>query len=60
MVGYMPDSFGVYDNMSLHEYLDFFGAAYRIPRSRRAADRGSARRRRASQFRDLYVGPATA
>ncbi len=35
VVGYMPDSFGVYDNMTLREYLDFFGAAYRIPRVKR-------------------------
>jgi ABC-2 type transport system ATP-binding protein len=35
LVGYMPDSFGVYDNMTLFEYLDFFGAAFRIPRSKR-------------------------
>ncbi len=35
IVGYMPDSFGVYDNMSLGEYLEFFAAAYYIPRSER-------------------------
>lgn len=35
LVGYMPDSFGVYENMTLQEYLDFFAAAYKIPRSRR-------------------------
>ncbi len=35
LVGYMPDAFGVYDNMTLYEYLDFFGAAYRIPRKKR-------------------------
>ena len=35
MVGYMPDSFGVYDGMRLREYLDFFGAAYRIPAKKR-------------------------
>jgi len=35
IVGYMPDSFGVYDGMRLREYLDFFGAAYRIPRRKR-------------------------
>jgi len=35
LVGYMPDSFGVYDNMTLLEYLDFFGAAYRIPKLKR-------------------------
>ena len=35
LVGYMPDAFGVYDNMSLWEYLDFFAAAYYIPRRKR-------------------------
>ena len=34
-VGYMPDMFGVYDKMSVWEYLDFFGAAYKIPSSAR-------------------------
>lgn len=36
VVGYMPDFFGVYDDVKVWEYLDFFAAAYRIPRSRRA------------------------
>src|SRR5688500_7965047 len=27
MVGFMPDFFGVYDNMKSWEYLDFFGRA---------------------------------
>ncbi len=31
MIGYLPDIFGVYDQMSVWEYLDFFSAAYRIP-----------------------------
>jgi ABC-2 type transport system ATP-binding protein len=31
LIGYMPDKFGVYDQMSVWEYLDFFCAAYRIP-----------------------------
>ena len=31
IVGYMPDNFGVYDQMSVWEYLDFFCAAYHIP-----------------------------
>ena len=35
IVGYMPDAFGVYDNMTLYEYLDFFGAAYRLVRMKR-------------------------
>ena len=34
IVGYMPDNFGVYDKMSVWEYLDFFCAAYHIPRRR--------------------------
>ena len=35
LVGYMPDDFGKYDNMRVSEYLDFFGAAYAIPRRQR-------------------------
>lgn len=35
VVGYMPDRFGVYEQMRVWEYLDFFGAAYRIPRRER-------------------------
>ena len=34
-VGYMPDFFGVYDDMKVWEYLDFFAAAYKVPRQRR-------------------------
>ena len=30
VMGYMPDFFGVYDGMRVHEYLDFFGAAFGI------------------------------
>ncbi|MEO1525405.1 MAG: ABC transporter ATP-binding protein [Planctomycetota bacterium] len=30
LVGYMPDFFGVYDDMTVVEYLEFFAAAYRI------------------------------
>jgi ABC-2 type transport system ATP-binding protein len=37
LVGYMPDRFGSYDNMRVHEYLDFFGAAFGIPRRKRIA-----------------------
>ena len=35
IVGYMPDNFGVYDQMSVWEYLDFFCAAYHIPAKQR-------------------------
>ena len=30
LVGYMPDFFGVYDDMKVIEYLEFFAATYRI------------------------------
>src|SRR5262245_7766809 len=36
LVGFMPDLFGSYDNMRVREYLDFFGAAFGIPRRQRA------------------------
>ncbi|MCM8899738.1 ABC transporter ATP-binding protein [Caldicoprobacter algeriensis] len=29
-IGYMPDFFGVYDNLKVKEYLDFYGSAYGI------------------------------
>ncbi len=31
LIGYMPDFFGVYDNLTAEEYLDFYGANYDIP-----------------------------
>ena len=34
-LGYMPDFFGVYDQLTATEYLDFYAACYRIPRARR-------------------------
>ncbi len=37
MIGYMPDKFGVYDQMSVWEYLDFFCAAYKISKKERRA-----------------------
>ena len=36
-MGYMPDSFGVYEGMRVWEYLDFFAAAYNIKRDKRKA-----------------------
>src|SRR5438132_4350247 len=35
LVGYMPDFFGVYDDMKVIEYLEFFAAAYRINGTKR-------------------------
>ena len=34
-VGYMPDFLGVYDDLTVTEYLDFFASAYGIPRAQR-------------------------
>jgi ABC-2 type transport system ATP-binding protein len=31
VIGYMPDFFGVYKDMEVTEYLDFFGAVTRSP-----------------------------
>lgn len=45
LVGYMPDFFGVYDDMTVVEYLEFFAAAYRIG--------GEARRRRVDEMLDI-------
>lgn len=45
IVGYMPDFFGVYDNMQVIEYLEFFAAAYRIE--------GEERRKKCDEVLDL-------
>ncbi len=45
LVGYMPDFFGVYDDMTVIEYLEFFAAAYRI--------QGPARRKRCDEMLDV-------
>lgn len=34
-IGYMPDYFGVYENITVREYLDFFASAYKIPSGKR-------------------------
>ncbi|WP_406687334.1 ATP-binding cassette domain-containing protein [Rossellomorea vietnamensis] len=34
-IGYMPDFFGVYDQLKAEEYLDFYGASYKIPADQR-------------------------
>ncbi|REJ83994.1 MAG: ABC transporter ATP-binding protein [Planctomycetota bacterium] len=35
MIGYMPDFFGVYEDLTAGEYLHFYAAAFQIPRSQR-------------------------
>jgi ABC-2 type transport system ATP-binding protein len=34
-MGYMPDFFGVYDRLSVVEYLDFYASCYDVPAARR-------------------------
>ncbi|MGZ4616554.1 MAG: ABC transporter ATP-binding protein [Actinomycetes bacterium] len=36
VLGWSPDVFGVYDNLTAREYLEFFAAAYRLPVAERA------------------------
>ena len=31
MIGYMPDAFGVYEDLTVREYLAFYGMAYDVP-----------------------------
>jgi ABC-2 type transport system ATP-binding protein len=45
LVGYMPDFFGVYDDMTVVEYLEFFAASYRIG--------GEDRRKRVNEMLDI-------
>jgi ABC-2 type transport system ATP-binding protein len=45
LIGYMPDFFGVYDDMKVIEYLEFFAAAYRI--------KGPERRKKCEQVLEL-------
>lgn len=45
LIGYMPDFFGVYDDMKVIEYLEFFAAAYRI--------KGEQRRKRCNEMLEL-------
>ena len=56
LIGYMPDTFGSYDNMRVSEYLDFFGAAFGIPRRARARRIDEVlEMTRCPGFRDLFV-----
>ncbi|MFH1265265.1 MAG: ABC transporter ATP-binding protein, partial [Planctomycetota bacterium] len=45
LVGFMPDFFGVYDDMKVIEYLEFFAACYRI--------KGPKRRKVCNEMLDL-------
>lgn len=45
LVGFMPDFFGVYDDMTVIEYLEFFAAAYKI--------HGPQRRKRCNEMLEI-------
>ncbi len=45
LVGYMPDFFGVYEDMTVVEYLEFFAASYRI--------KGNDRRKRVNEMLEV-------
>lgn len=56
LVGYMPDVFGSYDNMRVWEYLDFFGAAFGIRKSKRVGRVAEVMEMTGSTYmRDRYV-----
>jgi len=54
VVGYMPDFMGVYDDLKVFEYLEFFAAAFALPRARRKAVIGDV-----LELTDLTVKRAT-
>lgn len=45
LIGYMPDRYGTYDDMTVEEFLDFFARAYRL--------RGAARAQRLNSVMDF-------
>src|SRR5687767_7773697 len=56
-VGYLPDNFGVYPNLRVWEYLDFFCAAYRIPVKQRPERIDFCLRiANAMEFKDKFMG----
>jgi ABC-2 type transport system ATP-binding protein len=49
-VGWMPDTYGTYENMTVFEYLDFYGRAFGYKQSERRE-----RVRQVMEFADLWV-----
>jgi ABC-2 type transport system ATP-binding protein len=57
LIGYLPDNFGVYPTLRVWEYLDFFAAAYKIPRKARSGRIDTCLSiARAAEFRDKQMG----
>ncbi len=57
LVGYLPDNFGIYPTLRAWEYLDFFAAAYRIPKKERPQRIDACLTiANANEFRDKLMG----
>jgi len=57
MVGYLPDNFGVYPTLRVWEYLDFFAAAYKLPKKDRPERIDTCLRiANALEFKDKLMG----
>jgi ABC-2 type transport system ATP-binding protein len=57
LIGFMPDNFGVYERITVWEYLDFFAAAYGIgPRERRHVLEGIMELTDLKELRDRLTG----
>lgn len=55
-IGYMPDFFGVYDDLKVDEYMDFYSGIYGVPYGEREAIRGQLLELvNLSHKRDAYV-----
>ncbi len=57
LVGYLPDNFGVYPTLRVWEYLDFFAAAYKIPKKQRPERIETCLQiANAHEFKDKFMG----
>jgi ABC-2 type transport system ATP-binding protein len=56
LVGYLPDNFGVYPTLRVWEYLDFFAAAYKIPKKQRKERIDLCLKIANAEFHDKFMG----
>jgi len=56
-IGYMPQSYGLYDDLTVEENLDFFGSVYRVPSDERRKRAGEILQLvRLEEFRKQFSG----